>query len=130
MKEASIQATDKFSLTNQAIETAVETLSDFLRSYQIEQKEILRTTLTLEDALLNYQEAFGKKAVCSLKCIRRVGRIRIEIAITGESYNPYAREDEEDFSGILLSRIGMVPVWSYRNGQNIIILTPKRNYSF
>lgn len=126
MKEASIQATDKFSLTNQAIETAVETLSDFLRSYQIEQKEILRTTLTLEDALLNYQEAFGKKAVCSLKCIRRVGRIRIEIAITGESYNPYAREDEEDFSGILLSRIGMVPVWSYRNGQNIIILTPKK----
>lgn len=126
MKEASIQATDKFSLTNQAIETAVETLSDFLRSYQIEQKEILRTTLTLEDALLNYQENFGEKAVCSLKCIRRVGRIRIEIVITGESYNPYAREDEENFSGILLSRIGMIPVWSYRNGQNIIILTPKK----
>ena len=61
MKEVSLQTTDKFSLTNQEIGTAVDAVSEFLRRYKTEQKEILRTTLTLEDTLLNYQEALGEK---------------------------------------------------------------------
>ena len=126
MKETSIQAVDKFNLTNQAIEVIVESISDFLRKYKVEQKEILRTTLALEDTLLNYQDAFGEKTVCSLKYVRRFGRIRIEVAINEENYNPFASGDEEDFSRILMSGIGMAPVWQYRNGQNIVIYSQKK----
>lgn len=126
MKEVSIQATDKFNLTNQAIEIAVETTSDFLQKYKIEKKEILRTTLTLEDTLLNYQDTFGEKTVCSLKCVHRFGRIRIELTVHGENYNPFTSGDDEDFSRILLSGIGMAPAWQYRNGQNIVIFSPKK----
>lgn len=126
MRETNIQAADKFKLTNLAIEAIVENVSFFLRKYQIEQKEILRTTLTLEDTLLNYQDFFGEKTVCSLKCVHRFGRIRIELTVHGESYNPFTSGDDEDFSRILLSGIGMAPVWQYRNGQNIVIFSPKK----
>lgn len=126
MKEVSLQTTDKFSLTNQEIGTAVDAVSEFLRRYKTEQKEILRTTLTLEDTLLNYQEALGEKTVCTLKCVRRLGRIRIEVIVTGENYNPFTSGDDEDFSRVLLAGIGMAPVWQYRNGQNIVIFSPKK----
>lgn len=126
MKEVSIQATDRFRLTNQEIGTAVDNISDFLRKYQIDQKEILRTTLAIEDTLLNYRDAFGEKTGCTLKCVRRLGRIRIEVIVAGENYNPFASGDDEDFSGILMAGIGMVPAWQYRNGQNIVIFSPKK----
>ena len=126
MWETNIQAEDKFKLTNLAIEAIVENVSFFLRKYQIEQKEILRTTLTLEDTLLNYQDFLGEKTVCSLKCVHRFGRIRIELTVHGENYNPFASGDDEDFSRILLSGIGMAPAWQYRNGQNIVIFSPKK----
>jgi len=115
-----------FNLTNQEIETVIEKVSEFLKMYKIEQKEQLRTILALEDTLLNYQAKLGEKGTCSLKCFRRFGRIRIEITVNGESYNPFTSEDEEDFSRILMSGIGMAPVWQYRNGQNIVIYSPKK----
>jgi len=126
MKESSIQAMDKFNLSNPEIGTVVEDVSIFLEKNKIEQNEILRTTLVLEDTLLNYRDAFDEKAVCSLKCVRRMGRIRIELTVNGESYNPFTSEDEDDFSRMLLSGIGMVPAWQYRNGQNIVVFLPKK----
>lgn len=115
---------DKFTIANENIETALETVSAFLRKYKVEQKEILRLTLALEDTLLNYRDMLGEKTVCNLKCVHRFGRLRVELNITGSSCNPFAVGEEEDFSRMLLAGIGMAPVWQYRNGQNIVVFTP------
>lgn len=117
---------DKFTITNENIEKAAETVSAFLQKNKVEQKDILRLTLALEDTLLNYRDTFGEATICSLKCIRRFGRLRIELTVDGNSYNIFSSGDEENFSRMLMSGIGMAPVWQYKNGQNIIIFTPKK----
>lgn len=117
---------DKFKITNESIEQAVERASAFLRDYKLEQKDSLRLTLALEEALLRYRDAFGADAVCSLKCAHRLGRLRIELAVEGRSLNPFASDDEEDFSQILLTGLGLAPTWQYKNGQNLIVFSPKK----
>ena len=117
---------DKFTFSNRNIETAIGEVSAFLRKYKVEQKEILRLTLAMEDTLLNYRNALGEDADFRLKCVHRFGRLRIELNVSGNSFNVFAAGEEEDFSRMLLAGIGMAPVWRYRNGQNIIIFTPKK----
>lgn len=102
----------------------MEEVSSFLRKYKVEQKEILRLTLALEDTLLNYRDVMGEDAYACLKCIHRFGRLRIELSVAGNSFNVFAAGEDEDFSRMLLAGIGMAPVWQYRNGQNIIVFTP------
>lgn len=117
---------NKFTITSENIEKAVETVSTFLQKYKIAQKDILRLTLALEDTLLNYLEAFGEDTVCSIKCIRHFGRLRVELAVNGDRCDVLASNDEDDFSRKLMSGIGMAPGWQYRNGQNIITFTPNK----
>lgn len=115
-----------FPITNEHIANTVETVSSFLGKYDLEAKDILRVTLALEDTLLNYQETFGENTSCHLKCVCRFGRLRIELSVTGSSYNPFVSDDEEDFSRLLMAGMGMAPDWKYRNGQNVIVFTPKK----
>lgn len=115
-----------FPITNEQIEHTIETASAFMEQYKIEANDILRVTLALEDTLLNYRDTFGENTACSIKYICRFGRVRIELSVNSGSYNPFASNDEEDFSRLLMSGIGMAPDWKYRNGQNIIVFTPKK----
>ncbi len=117
---------DKFYLTNENIEVAVEQTQEFLRKYKVDSKDVLRTTLALEDTLLNYRDAFGETAVFSLKCVQRFRRLRVELTVNGTNLDPFTSGDDEDFSRLLLSGMGMAPVWRYKNGQNIVIFTPRK----
>lgn len=117
---------NNFTITNENIEKAVETVSSFLGKNKVEKKDILRSTLALEDTLLNYRDVFGEETECNLKCISRLGRLRIELVVNGESHDIFASGDEEDFSRKLMSGIGMAPVWQYKNGGNIVIFSPKK----
>lgn len=117
---------NKFKITNNNIELASETSQEFLRKNKVDPNDVLRTVLALENTLLNYQDAFGENAECDLKCIHRFGRLRIELTIDGNSFNPFASDDDTDFTRLLLSGIGMAPVWNYKNGKNIIVFTPRK----
>lgn len=117
---------DKFKITNESIEQAVDYVSAFLRNDKLEQKDALRLTLALEEALLCYRDALGEETVCSLKCVQRLGRFRIELAVEGRSLDPFATDDDEDFSQLLLSGLGLAPTWQYKNGQNLIVFSPKK----
>lgn len=115
-----------FTIANENIEKAVETVSSFLEKNKVEKKDILRSALALEDTLLNYRDVFGEETQCNLKCISRFGRLRIELVVNGESHDIFASGDEDDFSRKLMSGIGMAPVWQYKNGGNIVIFSPKK----
>lgn len=117
---------DRFTLTNENIEAAVSRVSEFLDGYKLEQKESLRLSLSLEEALLRYRDAFGETAAFAIKCAQRLGRLRIELAVDGQSLNPFAARDDEDFSQVLLTGLGLAPTWQYKGGQNLIVFSPKR----
>ena len=68
-------------LTNENIVTAVEEVERFMAASRVDDKEILRIRLAVEEALLNYRKAMGMDARFSLQCIKRLGRLRIELRI-------------------------------------------------
>lgn len=117
---------ERFTLTNESIGQTVEQVTHFLRGQKLDNKDALRMTLALEEALLCYRDALGEQTQCELKCIRRLGRVRVELAVEGRRLDPFAADDEEAFSQLLLSGLGLAPVWQYKNGQNVIVFAPKR----
>ena len=112
---------------NTNIDLACEEVGNFLVSAGVERREALRIKLTLEEALLQYQEKFGTDAGFSLRLVKRLSSIRIELIVPGESYDALGRDREEDdvIRG-LLAGVGLAPAWSYKSGRNHIIFTPKK----
>lgn len=117
---------NNFTITNENIETATQTVAEFLEKNKAEKKDILRTKLALEDTLINYRDTLGEETVCNIKCVSRFGRLRVELSVNGEMFDVFASADEDGFSVKLMAGIGMAPVWQYKNGQNIVIFTPKK----
>lgn len=46
--------------------------------------------------------------------------------VPGESFNPLDRDDTGDLLQNLLAGIGLAPTWSYKNGRNYLVFTPKK----
>lgn len=69
----------------------------------------------------------GENGSFSLRCVKRLGRLRFELSAPGVRYDPFASEEEggEILRGILAG-MGVAPVWQYKNGVNQIIFTPRR----
>ncbi len=117
-----------FSLDNASIVAINDELESFLVAGKAEEKNRLRIQLTAEEILLKYQERFGEGIRTGVRCIRRLGRMRIELSFDSERFNPFEEDGEEE--GIvlhsLLTSMGAAPLWQYRNGRNIITFTPRK----
>ena len=118
---------EQYKFSNSNIDLACEETGTFLASAGVERREALRVKLTLEEALLQYQEKFGTDAGFSLRLVKRLSSIRVELIVPGESYDALESDREEaDVIRGLLAGIGLAPSWSYKNGRNHIIFTPKK----
>ena len=118
---------ERYNFSNNNIDLACEQVGKFLAKSGVERREALRIKLTLEEVLLEYQAKFGEETTYKLKCTRRLSAIKVEIEVTGEGFNPLEKEDADSavING-LLAGIGLAPTYSYRNGKNYIIFTPKK----
>ena len=118
---------ETFNFSNSDIDLACEEVGKFLASEGVDRREALRLKLTFEEVLLEYQSKFGEDATYKLKCTRRLSAIRVEIEVPGEGFNPLEKEDADSavING-LLAGIGLAPTYSYRNGKNYIVFTPKK----
>ena len=117
----------KLALSNAGIDTAADEAEQFLSEANVDGKDILRIRLAMEEALLNYQGALGENGSFSVRYVKRLGRLRIELSVPGLRYDPLAGEEEggEILRGILAG-MGVAPVWQYKNGVNQIIFTPRK----
>ena len=117
----------KLALSNAGIDTAADEAEQFLSEANVDGKDILRIRLAMEEALLNYQGALGENGSFSVRYVKRLGRLRIELSVPGLRYDPFAGEEEggEILRGILAG-MGVAPVWQYKNGVNQIIFTPRK----
>lgn len=114
-------------LSNENIDTRIKEAEQFLSEASVDSKDMIRIRLAMEEALLTYQKVLGETESFSLRCVKRLGRLRIELSVPGLRYDPFAGEEEggEILRGILAG-MGVAPVWQYKNGVNQIIFTPRK----
>ena len=118
---------ETFNFSNSQIDLACEGVGDFLAKSGVDRRETLRLKLTLEETLLEYQAKFGEERTYKLKCTKRLSSIRVEIEVSGESFNPLEKEgDDGALINGLLAGIGLAATYSYKNGKNYIVFTPKK----
>lgn len=115
-------------LTNENIDLAAAQAEEFLRGCGLEGKDCLRLRLTIEETLLKYQEATGPDGLFSIRCVKRLGRSRIELAFPGERLDPALSQEETDSEVLrgLLAGMGAAPSWQYKNGVNLVSFAPPR----
>ena len=82
----------KLALSNAGIDTAADEAEQFLSEANVDGKDILRIRLAMEEALLNYQGALGENGSFSVRYVKRLGRLRIELSVPGLRYDPFAGE--------------------------------------
>ena len=118
---------EQYQFSNSDIDLACEAVGAFLAKAGVERREALRTKLTFEEVLLEYQERFGEDASFQVRLVKRFSSIKVEILAAGESYNALAKSsDEGDVIQGLLAGIGLAPTWSYKNGKNYVVFIPKK----
>lgn len=92
----------------------------YLKEYRIEQKNIIRIRLSLEEAFLRFRERFGDEVPVTFEIKRKMSRIVISASFIEEPFNPLGVEDEEirDMCNLLLGAAGLNPQYSYTNQKN------------
>ena len=123
-------------LTKNQIAQACEKTELFLKKKKKKKKENIRLTINLEEVLIRYQKTLGSETPFFLQLAKQMGKVRIRLSIPGPMVDPFANnhnsnqeaEDEEtendnDYLKKALLRMGELPVWHYRKGQNIILIT-------
>ena len=104
---------ERYTFDSSCIDLVSERVESFLNQEKVISKDILRTKLMVEEALLNYRERLGEDASFSLACIKRFGRIRIELIVAGDSLDPFSPDasvDNDILRGVL-SGAGIIPTW-------------------
>ena len=119
-----------WSLTNENIDFISAQLQEFLQDNGVEPKEITRLRLSLEDVLLQWKNYLTQNAKCSVNFGRRFWRPYVQLKVPGLKVNPYEVTDlsfgDGSTSRNLLAAVGLVPSYSYSNGNNILTLRPPK----
>ena len=114
-------------LSKERIGLVCEQVEKFLAASGVERREMLRIKLALEEVLLDYQAALGEESTFAIRCAKRISSTRVEVIAAGAPVDPFSKAGEEaDVIRGLLAGIGLAPTWSYRNGKNYIVFTPKK----
>lgn len=126
-----MENTGKYRLSGENIDAASEKIEKHLVSFSVDKRNVLRFRLMFEEILLNYRDRFGEETEFTLRCEKRFSRPRIVIAVVGENLEPFAAsENDGEYSSEtlrgMLANIGLAPSHRYKNGENIITLTPER----
>ena len=114
----------EYKLTGEGIDHISETLSQALEQFGMEKRNRIRIRLSFEESLLRLRDRFGQNATVVLSMGTRIGRPFIQVALEGDVFNPLSKRevDLEDWSGALLTAVGLYPQYSYIRGRNILRL--------
>lgn len=114
----------EYALSDAAIDEIAAELQRFLEKERIERRSALRMRLTAEELLHALARESGVKS-CTLLTGRRLGRPCILLRYGGEAFDP-THGASDDWSGQLLTNIGLSPEWTYRARVNTVTLRPPR----
>ena len=111
------------SLDRAGVDTASEVIQGWLEAAGIQQRDILRIRLSMEE-LLGSVSAYGENIQAEMRLKKRVGDWQLLIRYDGERFDPTAPKKTEidEWTADLLARTGIVPTWRWRGGKNELLL--------
>ena len=114
----------EYKLTAKGIDEISAVLSRELEHYGVELRNRFRIRLSFEESLLRMRDRFGEDATVVLSMGNGISRPFIQVALEGEVFNPLSKRevDLEDWSGTLLTAVGLYPQYNYTKGKNILRL--------
>ncbi|MBR2779087.1 MAG: cation:dicarboxylase symporter family transporter [Firmicutes bacterium] len=117
-----------FPLNGEGIDAFAEVLEEQLILHGVENENRIRIRFSLEEALLRMRDHFGEDESFHLKVDTRIGSIQIQIVKEGPVYNPLSKTEVEleDWSGSLLTAVGLSPLYSYSRGRNVLRVSLSR----
>lgn len=113
-----------YTLDNLSIQKATEDVAAFLENKKIDHHTALRIRLTLEELLLRIQEAENAPESVELLMKRRFSGISIILRYDGKKLDPTVsgHNENDDLKTQILEKLGLAPIWRYRNGVNSVKL--------
>ena len=123
-----IACNETFPLNAVGIETGSERLDQLLDQLDVARENRIRIRFSFEESLLRLRDRFGEQETFTLRADSRFGRPYLQIEQKGEIYNPLSKtaSELEDWSGSLLTAVGLSPLYSYSGGKNILRLNLPR----
>lgn len=112
------------TLNAEGIDRISDLITEALTEAGTDRRDVIRLRLAIEDILMQWFDVLGADTHCIFRCGSRLGRMYIEILVSGERCDP--GETEEETGGLLYSNLlaeaGLSPVYSYREGRNRLAL--------
>jgi len=118
-----------YQLSNDNIRAVCDAVSGFMTTQGVAKKEILKVTLTLEEALLDYQEHFPESSEVDLRMYTALGTIRAVIRVAGDRRDPFEAEGRSAQSIMGVLRAGEDAArasWKHKGSFNEIVFTARR----
>ena len=114
----------EYKLTAEGIDQISAVLSRELEQYGVEKRNRIRIRLSFEESLLRMRDRFGDDATAVLSMGNGISRPFIQISLEGEVFNPLSKREVtlEDWSGTLLTAVGLYPQYSFTKGKNVLRL--------
>lgn len=113
-----------YTLTAENIDIISDKIGELLDSLKMERNNMLRIRLSMEEALIRWQEHFGEDKEVLFEIGSFLGKPHIKLNLYGESFDPlnHADSDLGEWSNSLLSNIGLSPSFTYAHRRNTLVL--------
>ena len=116
--------TEKYALTAENIDRISHEMDVHLERMGMTVRNRLRIRLSYEESLLRMRDRFGEDAQVVFSMGKKWGRPFVEISHEGEQFNPLSKREVnlEDWSGSLLTSVGLYPQYGFSRGWNYLRL--------
>lgn len=117
-----------YKLNFASVDKASAQVQEFLRSLKVERSNAIRVRLSVEEALLRWIDHFPEETDFRLEMGLHWGRPFIVLKLWGSEYDPLEQTDSDlgIWAEDLLGAIGLIPIFRYINGCNILQIPLKR----
>ncbi len=116
-----MQKTQKsYSIRPETIDGIAGEVRGFLETSGVSREVCLRMQLVMEELLIALHHEYGEDAKLDLILSKKLGRPWITLQYRGHHFDPALREEKDELSELILSHLGITPVWTWRAGVNRI----------
>ena len=109
-----------YSIKLETIDSIAGEVRGFLERSGVSREICLRMELVMEELLISLQREYGEDAKLDLILSKRLGRPWVTLQYRGHHFDPAEREEKDELSELILTRLGITPVWTWRGGVNRI----------